>query len=121
MSYDPARGSLRSWLLVIAHRRAVDWIRREVRHRKTTGLPEPPAGDQTADAVVDRLQAVSVLSAADRLPEVLRTPLLLAYYGGRTYRQVASDLGIPEGTAKTRLRAALRVLAAVLTEEGSAP
>ncbi|MEI5101861.1 sigma-70 family RNA polymerase sigma factor [Streptomyces sp. PmtG] len=121
LSYDPARGPLRAWLGVVAHHRAVDWVRREERHRRTLERPAPPDHDETADAVTARLEALGVRSAAARLPDTLRTPLLLAYYGSRTYRQVAGDLGIPEGTAKTRLRAALRALAATLAEEGLTP
>ncbi|WP_078868660.1 sigma-70 family RNA polymerase sigma factor [Streptomyces sp. NRRL B-1347] len=121
LSYDPARGPLRAWLGVVAHRRAVDWVRREERHRRTAEPPAPSGHDETADAVTARLEALGVRSAAARLPDTLRTPLLLAYYGSRTYRQVAGDLGIPEGTAKTRLRAALRALAAALAEEGITP
>ncbi|MFD9902761.1 sigma-70 family RNA polymerase sigma factor [Streptomyces sp. NPDC059063] len=121
LSYDPARGPLRAWLGVVAHHRAVDWVRREERHRRAVERPAPPAHDETADIVTARLEALGVRSAAVRLPEPLRTPLLLAYYGSRTYRQVACDLGIPEGTAKTRLRAALRALAAALAEEGITP
>ncbi|MGA4844001.1 sigma-70 family RNA polymerase sigma factor [Streptomyces sp. G45] len=121
LSYDPARGPLRAWLAVVAHHRAVDWVRHEERHRRTAERHPPPPGDETADTVTARLEALGVRSAAARLPDTLRTPLLLAYYGSRTYRQVAGDLGIPEGTAKTRLRAALRALAAALAEEGITP
>ncbi|MGW8380179.1 sigma-70 family RNA polymerase sigma factor [Streptomyces sp. ODS28] len=122
-AFDPSRGTLRTWLSVLAHHRAVDWIRREEKRRALT-VPQsaPHHGDETADAAADALRAHRVRAAAAQLPDTLRRPLLLAYYGGRTYRQVATELGIPEGTAKTRLRAALRALAAALAEEeGAAP
>ncbi|MFC0115126.1 sigma factor-like helix-turn-helix DNA-binding protein [Kibdelosporangium aridum] len=48
------------------------------------------------------------------LPDLTRQALELAYFNGRTYQQIAIELGIPAGTAKSRLRAGLRELAAVL-------
>ena len=71
------------------------------------------------DGVRDLLAAwaFGALDPADR-----RTvPLHLAYFAGRTYRQAAVELGIPEGTAKTRLRTALRTLAASLAEVPDPP
>ncbi|MFG3253403.1 sigma-70 family RNA polymerase sigma factor [Streptomyces sp. NPDC048172] len=121
LSYDPARGPLRAWLLVLAHHRAVDWVRREEKRRGLATPHDAPRGDETADTATDGLLALRVRAVAADLPDTLREPLLLAYYGGRTYRQVATELGIPEGTAKTRLRTALRVMAAALAAEGIAP
>ncbi|GAB2803708.1 sigma-70 family RNA polymerase sigma factor [Streptomyces daliensis] len=123
-SFDPERGSLRSWLAVLAHHRAVDWIRREERRRGVQvryERHEPPRGDETAEAAEEGMLTLRIRAVAAELPDTLREPLLLAYYGGWTYRQVATELGIPEGTAKTRLRAALRLMAAALAAEGTAP
>ncbi|UNO38681.1 sigma-70 family RNA polymerase sigma factor [Streptomyces sp. MST-110588] len=122
LSFDPARGSLRTWCAVAAHHRAVDWLRRERKHRKPSPPDDGPAHrDETADTVIGGLLTLRVRSAVAQLPDTLRVPLLLAYYGGRTYRQVATELGIPEGTAKSRLRTALRALAKELAEEGVEP
>ncbi len=63
-------------------------------------------------------EAKAVRAALAALPDRQREAVLLAYYRGRTYRQVARDLGIPEGTAKWRLRAALSRLADSLAAEG---
>ncbi|HET6855924.1 MAG TPA: sigma-70 family RNA polymerase sigma factor [Streptomyces sp.] len=121
LAYDPARGSVRAWLLVLAHHRSVDWIRREEKRRALRSPYEPPRGDETAEAAEQSMTALRVRAAAAELPETLRRPLMLAYYGGRTYREVAGELGIPEGTAKARLRAALHHMAAALAAEGITP
>ncbi|NNN36186.1 sigma-70 family RNA polymerase sigma factor [Streptomyces sp. S3(2020)] len=121
-AFDAGRGTLRTWLSMLAHRRAVDWVRSEARHRKAAGaddlalqaIPEPgPGPDET---VVDRERSVLLHSALAELPEPQREVVHLAYFAGRTYRQAAVELGIPEGTAKTRLRTALRTLAESLAD-----
>ncbi|MPY40373.1 sigma-70 family RNA polymerase sigma factor [Streptomyces phyllanthi] len=120
--FDPRRGSLRTWLSVLAHRRAVDWVRSEARHRKAAQADDsalqaiPDAGPGPDEAVVDRERSLLLHSALAGLPEPQREVVHLAYFAGRTYRQAARELGIPEGTAKTRLRSALRKLAESLTD-----
>ncbi len=64
------------------------------------------------------LTAERVRAALEVLPDEQRRAVHLAYFGGHTYRQVAEVLGIPEGTAKSRLRLALRRIAATLEAEG---
>ncbi|WP_371529898.1 sigma-70 family RNA polymerase sigma factor [Streptomyces sp. NBC_01283] len=121
-AFDARRGSLRTWLCMLAHRRAVDWVRGEERHRKavhaddstlhTIPTPDPPP----EDVVMARERSLLLHSALARLPLPQRQVVHLAYFAGCTYRQAAAELGIPEGTAKTRLRAALRRLAEALAE-----
>lgn len=94
-AFDPARGSLRAWLSMRAHRRAVDRMR-----EADASTPAEPAG-----------AALLPHTALAELPLAQRQVLHLAYFAGRTYRQAAVELGIPEGTAKARLRVALRSLA----------
>ena len=64
-----------------------------------------------ADAVLRSDTTGKVRTALDVLPEAQRQALELAYFHGYTYRQVADELGIPEGTAKSRLRLALARIA----------
>jgi RNA polymerase sigma-70 factor, ECF subfamily len=119
---DLSRGSLRTYLAMLAHRRAVDEVRRhEARFRAETAsaVPEPQDGPEThvVDAATQvwrkkHLTALLAMLSADQ-----RAAVQLAYYDGLTYVQVAKALGIPEGTAKTRLRSALARLGALLTEE----
>lgn len=118
--FDPERGSLRTWIGTLAHRRAVDHVRREEARRRRTA--REAARRATAEPDVDELavalvSAERVRAALDVLPEEQRVAIHLAYFGGRTYRQVADELGIPEGTAKSRLRLGLRRVAAALTPD----
>jgi RNA polymerase sigma factor (sigma-70 family) len=120
-AFDPDRGSLRSWLGTVTHRRAVDHVRREEARRRRAEraagrISVAPDVDEMATALVT---AERVRAALDVLPEEQRTAIQLAYFGGRTYRDVARILGIPEGTAKSRLRLALKKVAAVLESEGA--
>ncbi|WP_420032967.1 RNA polymerase sigma factor [Streptomyces sp. cg28] len=121
-AFDARRGSLRTWLGMLAHRRAVDWVRSEARHRKAAGADDEtlhaiPADDPGPDErVVDRERALLLHSALAELPLPQREVVHLAYFAGRTYRQAAEELGIPEGTAKTRLRTALHRLAETLAD-----
>jgi RNA polymerase sigma-70 factor, ECF subfamily len=110
--FDPSRGTLRSWLGVLAHRRSVDQVRSEVRRGRNEARQEPAgltAAPQTAvdDDLADAWLSTRVKEALDMLPVEQREAVVLAYFGGRTYRQVAAELAIPEGTAKSRLRLAL--------------
>ncbi|MFI5053960.1 MAG: sigma-70 family RNA polymerase sigma factor [Acidimicrobiia bacterium] len=119
-AFDPELGSLRTWLGTLAHRRAVDHVRREESRRRR-------AEREGARAVLtpDVEEMAAALVAAERvraalavLPDEQRRAVQLAYFGGRTYRQVAAELGIPEGTAKSRLRLGLRRIAEALEAEG---
>jgi RNA polymerase sigma-70 factor (ECF subfamily) len=120
LAFDPARGSLRTWLATLAHRRAVDWVRKESRHRRP-----PPIAERESDGrpgIEERLLedelARGVRRGLHELPPPLREVLELAYYQGLTYREVAVALGIPEGTAKSRIRSALARLGRDLEREG---
>jgi RNA polymerase sigma-70 factor (ECF subfamily) len=120
-AFDPDRGSLRSWLGTLAHRRAVDHVRREEANRRraarqaAVALGPPPDIEEVATAMA---VAERVREAIDALPAEQGDAVRLAYFGGRSYRQVATELGIPEGTAKSRLRLGLRRLADTLRREG---
>jgi len=122
--FDPARGGLRSWLGVIAHRRAVDWVRREMAHRRTAACvagadPDTPAaGPGPAETVLAAEVCSLVRLAVEALPEPQRAAVRLAYFEDHSYRQVAAVLGIPEGTAKSRLRLGLAGLARRLAGAG---
>jgi RNA polymerase sigma-70 factor (ECF subfamily) len=111
--FDASRGTLRTWLGLIAHRRSVDRVRAEVRRTKLEGRPDAvDAGPADQFDVVERelsgaWLAHRVKEALEQLPVDQREAIVLAYYRGLTYRQVAAELDIPEGTAKSRLRLGL--------------
>jgi len=120
-AFDPARGAMRTWLGTLAHRRSVDYIRREEARRRRnqreasrrpTSIPDV---EEMATALV---AAERVRAALDVLPREQRQAIQLAYFEGKTYREVAEVLGIPEGTAKSRLRLGLRRIAEALEAEG---
>lgn len=105
-AFDPARGSLQSFLLGIVRNKAIDLVRKEESLRRTRDalaaeMQVKPDSYDSGDQVEERQQ---VRDALEKLSEVQREAIVLAYFGGRTYREVADELGIPEGTAKTRLR-----------------
>jgi RNA polymerase sigma-70 factor (ECF subfamily) len=111
---DLTRGSLKSYLAVIAHRRAVDAVRRSERRARTE---ERMQSQRTSAAAASDSQVLNesariwqserLAALVDDLPREQGDALRLAYFEGRTYREVAVQLGIPEGTAKSRLRLAL--------------
>ena len=120
--YDPERGSLRSFLLAQAHGRAVDLLRSDTARRQR----EDRDARASAEAGYDIEHEVWDLAVAARLKEVLgtlpdeeRQAIELAYWGGRTYREVAAALGAPEGTVKSRIRAGLRRMRGNLADIGN--
>jgi RNA polymerase sigma-70 factor (ECF subfamily) len=112
--FDPDRGSLRPWLITVAHHQGVDWVRREQASRRRDREESyrwPDSAPDMEELVGAVLTAERVREALSELPLKERTPIRLAYFGGRTYRQVADELQIPEGTIKSRIRSGLRHMA----------
>jgi RNA polymerase sigma-70 factor, ECF subfamily len=119
--FDPERGSLRSYLLAQSHGRAVDILRSEVsrRQREQRDARATAEGDYDIEhAVVDLAVADEVREAMSVLPAGERAAIELAYFGGHTYREVATLLDEPEGTVKSRIRSGLRRLRTVLLDSG---
>lgn len=114
--FDAGRGSLRSYLLALTHRRAVDLVRSEERRRaREAGRRSSPV-----DAgALDLDQRLALDEALDRLPGAERDAVRVAYLGGYTYREAAELLGVAEGTFKSRIRAGLDRLRNALGEEGA--
>jgi RNA polymerase sigma factor (sigma-70 family) len=119
---DLCRGSLRSYLAVVTHRRAVDEVRRSERRARLEagaaglGAEEGPEGS-VVEALTQTWRQQRLAAGLAELPPEQRAALELAYYDGLTYAQVARVLGIPEGTAKSRLRLAMNRLRALLGDE----
>jgi len=119
--FDGKRGTLAAWLGMLAHRRAVDRVRREEasQRRSRAVAAQPPLPPPDLDEAVTSLwMGERVRDAVNELPDEQRACVHLAYFEGKTYTQVAAILGIPEGTAKSRMRLALRKLADSLAAEG---
>jgi RNA polymerase sigma-70 factor, ECF subfamily len=121
--FDPELGSAKGWLNTIAHRKAVDRVRSSQRsqerdQRHFEAGPVQPQVD-TSDIVVAHDQSERVRAALELLPEAQRTAVHLAYFEGRSYREVAEFLGLPLGTVKTRIRDAMKRLRHQLGEAAS--
>lgn len=123
-SFDATRGSARSWILTIAHRRAVDVVRREQASRdRLTRVAADDVHrpfDEVAELVLRRCEDREVRVALRALTPIQRQAVELAYYQGLTYRQVAQRLDVPLGTIKTRIRDGLRRLGANLAQAAPA-
>lgn len=106
--YDPDRGSVHSWILTIAHRRAIDRVRSEQaatdRDTRVAARSTEPAFDQVSDTVSHRLEAEQVRRCLDTLTDLQRESVTLAYYNGYTYPEVAEHLGAKLPTIKARMR-----------------
>jgi RNA polymerase sigma-70 factor (ECF subfamily) len=115
--YDGARGSLRSYLLAQTHGRALDLLRSETarRRREARDIHSAPPVDVEREAIANTV-ADEVRRALASLPEDERAPVELAYLGGLPYREVAVRLGLPEGTAKSRIRSGLSRLRTALAD-----
>jgi RNA polymerase sigma-70 factor, ECF subfamily len=123
--FDPRRGALRSWLLAQAHGRAVDLVRSEAARRRRQNreaeLAAVPPSAEVEAAVHAAALADDVRRAVDSLPPGEREAIMLAYFGGRTYRETANLLGQPEGTVKSRIRSGLVTLRRTLEAKGVTP
>jgi RNA polymerase sigma-70 factor, ECF subfamily len=118
--FDPQRGTLRSWLGMPAHRRAIDLLRQEIRRsgrEQRSAQLTAQSGQCSKDEMEEALVSSAVSSAVLGLPAEQRQVIELAYYRGLSYREVACALKIPEGTAKSRLRLALGKLEAALDRQ----
>ncbi|MFW2513732.1 sigma-70 family RNA polymerase sigma factor [Demequina sp. SO4-13] len=122
--FDPARGGAKTWVLTIAHRRAVDRVRREQRQRQQmeseAAVAERESMPAEQDTVVEvdfrRWQSERVRGALSHLTDIQREAIELAYYGGHTQTEVAARLGVPLGTTKTRIRDGMKRLRDALEE-----
>ncbi|WP_426593653.1 ECF RNA polymerase sigma factor SigK [Cellulomonas sp. McL0617] len=106
--YDAGRGSARTWALTLAHRRAVDRVRsvqsQRDRDQRDLDLSAERPFDVVADEVESALEQTRVRDCLGTLTSTQREAVVLAYYGSRTYREVADELSAPLPTVKSRIR-----------------
>jgi RNA polymerase sigma-70 factor (ECF subfamily) len=115
--YDPQRGPVRPWVLQIARYRIINELRRRSRLPRTEPDPEglrllsvPDPEESPADAAWRAEHRDAVRSAVESLPSAQQQAVRLAFFRGLTHEQVAAELQVPLGTAKTRIRAGLQKL-----------
>src|SRR5947199_2351792 len=125
--FDPERGTVRAWVLQITHFRLLNELRR--RSRQPEVVPDPeglvladlPASDAgPAEATWEQHRRTVLKAALDELPRPQREALSLAFLDDLTHEQVAAELGLPLGTAKTRIRAGLQKLRGTLGPQWAA-
>ena len=113
--FDPGRGTLRTFLVTLAHRRAVDAVRsEEARNRREEKVPRDVA-PSIDDEVWARSLSDTVRAALQNLTDGEREAITLAYFGGLSYVEVAARLDTPEGTIKSRIRSGMRKLGTSLS------
>ncbi|MBM3671281.1 MAG: sigma-70 family RNA polymerase sigma factor [Actinobacteria bacterium] len=120
--FDPARGTLRAFLLAQTHGRSVDLVRAESARRRREerqAAQEPVIHDDIEREVEQLTLAENVRVALLDLSESERAAIELACFGGHSYREVAELLGEPEGTVKSRIRAGLGRLRTTLVASGA--
>ena len=119
--FESGRGSLLTYLVVVAHGRALDRLRseraRERREEQEARFAPSTTEDAGEQAVASSL-ATQIWAAVSALPAHEAEALRLAYFGGSTYREVARILDVAEGTVKSRIRSGMRRLRAVFVEQG---
>jgi RNA polymerase sigma-70 factor (ECF subfamily) len=120
--FDPARGAVAPWLFSLARHKAIDLVRREANIRKRTAdvdLDFREADDDVDHETWLNFRRERVRAAIEELTPAQREALELAFFGGLTHVEVSEKLGIPLGTAKTRIRSALLRLRDILGDSVS--
>jgi RNA polymerase sigma-70 factor (ECF subfamily) len=121
-SFDPARGSFRTWFLALVRNRAIDALRNRASRGFAAELP-PDLRDASTRAdpwevVSVGLERQAVREALASLPGEQRQVIELAYFGGQTHSEISETLGLPLGTVKGRIRLGLEKLHSRLSAEG---
>ncbi|MDX8050990.1 ECF RNA polymerase sigma factor SigK [Lentzea sp. BCCO 10_0798] len=106
--FDPERGKAVTWIMTMTHRRAVDRVRSAQaavnRDERMAAMGTTIPFDEVVEQVSERLEQRKVRRCLSSLTDLQRESVLLAYYQGYSYPEVAGVLGIPLGTVKTRMR-----------------
>ena len=119
--FDPERGTMRSYLLTQTHGRSVDMLRADTSRRAREERDVRRTAESGYDIeheVLDMATSDHVRRSLDALPTDEREAIELAYFGGYTYREVATRLDQPEGTVKSRIRSGLKRLRRDLQTSG---
>lgn len=104
--FDASRGTAKTWVMTIAHRRAVDAVRRSEAQRRQDhhGAPDEVSFDEPGDRVIAQEEHGAVRECLDTLTDLQLESVRLAYFNGYTYGEVATLLEKPLPTIKTRMR-----------------
>ncbi|MDA1036614.1 MAG: sigma-70 family RNA polymerase sigma factor [Chloroflexi bacterium] len=120
-SYDTERGTVKTWALATVRNRSIDHLRRQnsrpVASVELTAETAATTPETVWDQVVRSLEAEVVHQALNTLPEEQRRVIEMAYFGGLSQQEIASDAGLPLGTVKSRMRLGLMKLREALAGE----
>lgn len=117
--FDEARGRAFTWLVTLARSRTIDRLRALNSRQRTANEALEAAPDHVSDAVEDAFKSEQrevVRTALEKLPAEQRQALVLAYFDGLTQTEIASRMGSPLGTVKTRTRSGMIKLRELLGE-----
>ncbi len=123
--FDANRGKPFTWLITLARSRGIDRLRALASRDRVvttiTGAGASEAAEEVSDAAMDAIRSEQrgvVNSALSQLPEEQKRPLMLAYFEGLTQSEIATQLGAPLGTVKTRMRSGMMKLRELLSTRG---
>lgn len=124
-TYQPERAQVKTWLVTLTRNRAIDWLRRQQVRVDGSSIswaqisPEntPASADNPAHATETKLRQERIRAAVAQLPPEQQQVVVLAYFKGRTHREIAELTNLPLGTVKTRLRLAMQKLHRLLFDE----
>jgi RNA polymerase sigma-70 factor, ECF subfamily len=113
-TYRPDRASAAAWILTVVRNRAIDAARRDARLEARSVLDHDlagyPAAHDVAGEALDRVAAGEMRVVLERLPDVQREVIILAFYGQLSHSEIADALDLPLGTVKARMRRGLHAL-----------
>ena len=122
--FDANRGRPFTWLVTLARSRGIDRLRSVASRERVAmaaGAEVNEASDDVSDAATDAIRSEQrgvVNNALSQLPEEQKRPLMLAYFDGLTQSEIATQLGAPLGTVKTRMRSGMMKLRELLSSQG---
>jgi RNA polymerase sigma-70 factor (ECF subfamily) len=115
-SYRPERGSVSAWLLTMVRYRAIDLARRNGSHERRRASEEQlatlPGPDDPSEEAVSRDDAARLRASLENLPDAQQEVITLAFFGQLSHVEIATQLGLPPGTVKGRMRLGMQKLSA---------
>lgn len=116
-AFDPKKANASTWIFTIARNLRIDAARRSRYPAALLDAPMPEAGALPSDAILAEEQAARLKKSLALLPEAQREIVRLSFFEDKPHPRIASELGLPLGTVKSRLRLAMARLKTLLEEE----
>jgi len=119
--FDETRGRPFTWLVTLARSRGIDRLRTLASRERVAEAGAREVSEEISDAATDALKSEQrglVSDALAKLPDEQKRPIMLAYFDGLTQSEIATRLGAPLGTVKTRMRTGMIRLRELLAGQG---